>query len=220
MSNARATPRKRRAKRLTREEQKAQTRTRLIDAAGRVFVRRGFEAASVEEITAEAGYTRGAFYSNFEGKEQLFFEVLFQRAYAEYTRMIERFPLDAEPREQMRHAGEELESHYERGEERGETWLAGLWLECLALAARDERFRELASGFWRQNRELVEQNIRDYYEQRGKKPPIDPNHLAISATALDIGIFLQHLVDPERVPLDLYPKLFESVLGHWIDPRT
>ena len=63
-------------KRLTRQESKEVTRTRLIEAAERVFVRRGFDEASVEEISESAGYSRGAFYSNFESKEQLFLAVI------------------------------------------------------------------------------------------------------------------------------------------------
>src|SRR5439155_26468515 len=73
--------------RLTRDERRAQTRADLLDAAGRVFVERGFEGASIEAIAEEAGYTRGAFYSNFQSKEQLFAELLQQKAYSQYTEM-------------------------------------------------------------------------------------------------------------------------------------
>lgn len=63
-------------KRLTREESKEVTRTRLIEAAERLFIRRGFDNASVEEISEAAGYSRGAFYSNFDDKEQVFLAVI------------------------------------------------------------------------------------------------------------------------------------------------
>jgi AcrR family transcriptional regulator len=49
------------------------TRDRLIDAAYEVFAETGIHAASVEMITERAGFTRGAFYSNFDSKEELFF---------------------------------------------------------------------------------------------------------------------------------------------------
>jgi AcrR family transcriptional regulator len=52
------------------------TRAQLLDAALRVFLRRGFHAASLDEIAEEAGYTTGAVYSNFKGKEDLFLAVL------------------------------------------------------------------------------------------------------------------------------------------------
>jgi len=58
--------------RLTREQSRAQTRERLLTAARGVFARRGFHGASVDEIASEAGFSTGALYSNFDGKEDLF----------------------------------------------------------------------------------------------------------------------------------------------------
>ena len=52
------------------------TRRRLVEAAAEVFVASGVQGASVEQICSHAGFTRGAFYSNFDSKEQLFLAVL------------------------------------------------------------------------------------------------------------------------------------------------
>lgn len=52
------------------------TRTRLLDAAFDVFAEQGVKAASVETIAEAAGFTRGAFYSNFSSKEELFFALM------------------------------------------------------------------------------------------------------------------------------------------------
>src|ERR1700733_1347354 len=52
------------------------TRGKLLDAAESIFARDGFEAARLEDIAAQAGYTRGAFYANFQGKEDIFFALL------------------------------------------------------------------------------------------------------------------------------------------------
>src|ERR1700689_858421 len=57
-------------------ERSEATRARLIRAAEKIFARDGFEAAKLEEIASEAGHTRGAFYANFESKEDLFFALL------------------------------------------------------------------------------------------------------------------------------------------------
>ena len=65
--------------RLTREEKKARTRAQLIDAAATVFARRGFVAASLDEVAEEAGLTKGAVYSNFDSKEDLVRAVLEER---------------------------------------------------------------------------------------------------------------------------------------------
>src|SRR2546430_1063402 len=61
--------------RWTPERRRALTRDTLISSAAAVFARRGFEGASLEEIADAAGFTRGAIYKNFDGKEDLFFAV-------------------------------------------------------------------------------------------------------------------------------------------------
>jgi len=63
-------------KRLTREESKARTRAYLLEAAATLFTWKGYEGTSVEEIAEEAGYTKGALYTHFESKEDLFVALL------------------------------------------------------------------------------------------------------------------------------------------------
>jgi AcrR family transcriptional regulator len=65
--------------RRTRVEQREETRRRLLEAAGHLFARRGYEATSVEEIAEAAGFTRGAVYSNFRDKDDLFVAFLAER---------------------------------------------------------------------------------------------------------------------------------------------
>src|SRR2546421_13100240 len=67
------------SKRLSRNERKAQTRAGLIDAAARVFARRGYHGTTVDDVAEEAGFTKGAFYSNFESKEDVFVELVADR---------------------------------------------------------------------------------------------------------------------------------------------
>jgi AcrR family transcriptional regulator len=64
------------AVRLSRVERKDRTRSEIVQAARRVFLARGFHAATLDEIAEEAGYTKGAVYSNFAGKDDLFLAVL------------------------------------------------------------------------------------------------------------------------------------------------
>jgi AcrR family transcriptional regulator len=68
--------------RLTREERKARTREELLAAADRVFRDQGFHGASLDQVAAAAGYTKGAVYSNFASKEDLFLAI--------YERRVER----------------------------------------------------------------------------------------------------------------------------------
>ena len=62
--------------RLSREESRQQTRSLLRRAAATSFAKHGFEGASVDQISEEAGFSRGAFYSNFADKEAIFLELL------------------------------------------------------------------------------------------------------------------------------------------------
>jgi len=66
-------------RRLTRQQSHELTRMRLIEAAEALFIRKGFDDTSVDEISEAAGYSRGAFYSNFKDKDQLFLAVIDRR---------------------------------------------------------------------------------------------------------------------------------------------
>jgi AcrR family transcriptional regulator len=197
-----------RAPRLTRAERQAETRQALLDAAARVFIERGFAGSSVEAIADEAGFTRGAFYSNFGSKEQLFAELLQQRVYSVYGAMAEATVRGERP--SLRQTGEQLAAI--QSQEDGQ-WLFRLWLELLAHAGRDESFRAIAAGFWSANRSTIAEGIRGAYKEAGEKPPIKPDHAATAMIALDVGLALQHFVDPGAVPLRLYPELYELLFG-------
>lgn len=204
-----------RPKRLTRREKQAQTRERLLEAAERVFLRRGFQGSSVEEISAEAGFTRGAFYSNFESKEKLFVELLHQRVYEGYREMaLESQTQEGSPRERLRWG---IERVRDVQADEGGRWLFRLWLECLTQAARDDEFRELATSFWSGNRAVLAAQVESVFEELGRDPPLPPNQIATAMIALDVGLAVQHLVDPDEVPLDFYLPLFDLLFGELVD---
>jgi AcrR family transcriptional regulator len=73
--------------RLSREESQAQTRDRLLDAARNLVVRRGFAGASVRDIAEAAGYSQGAFYSNFASKEAVLLDLMRQHKDEEVARL-------------------------------------------------------------------------------------------------------------------------------------
>jgi AcrR family transcriptional regulator len=202
-------------KRLTRKEKQAQTRRQLLDAGERVFLRRGFQGSSVEEIAAEAGYTRGAFYSNFDSKDELFVELLQDRVYQRYAQMAqEAQEQPGTPRERLRWGIERMREMYE--EDQGD-WLFRLWLECLTQAARDDEFRKLAATFWSGNRALMAEQTKEVFKESGGTPPLPPEQIGTAMIALDVGLFVQHMVDPEAVSLDLYVPLYDLLFGRMVD---
>jgi AcrR family transcriptional regulator len=190
---------------MTRAERRAQTRAALLDAAGRVFVERGFAGSSVEAIAAEAGYTRGAFYSNFASKEELFVALLQERGF-EMMRGLARESAGLSPSEVGARAAALHGRHAAR-------WMIRLFLEVLAHAGRDADTRRMAAGFWSGTREIGAEQVARAYEAAGREPPADPREIATAFIALDIGLALQRYVDRDAFSLDAYPRIFDLAFG-------
>ena len=213
-----AVPPPRTPRRLSRKEKQAETRALLLDAAERVFLRRGLQGSSVEEIAAEAGFTRGAFYSNFESKDELFVELLQDRVYRQYAEMAERAQEQpGTPRERLRWGIERVRD-VQTGDEG--KWLFRLWLECLTQAARDEEFRKLAATFWSGNRALLVEQIKETFKEISEEPRLPAKQIATAMIALDVGLAVQHLVDPDEAPLDDYVPLFDLLFGEMVETDT
>jgi AcrR family transcriptional regulator len=211
-------PRPRAPRRLSRKEKQAETRTRLLDAAERVFLRRGLQGSSVEEIAAEAGFTRGAFYSNFKSKDELFVELLQDRVYRQYAEMaVQAQDQPGAPRERLRWG---IERVRDVQKDEGGRWLFRLWLECLTQAARDEEFRKLAATFWSGNRAILSEQVQETFKEIGEEPPLPTKQIATAMIALDVGLAVQHLVDPDEAPLDDYVPLFDLLFGEMVEADT
>ena len=88
-----------RRRRLTRQESRLVTRAKLVDAAEEVFLREGFEHASVELITEAAGFSRGAFYSNFTDKDDLALSVIDKRR-RDVAKVLKTFQRISDPEQQ------------------------------------------------------------------------------------------------------------------------
>lgn len=201
---------------MTRSEKQAETRRKLLDAAEVVFLRRGLRGSSVEEIAAEAGFTRGAFYSNFASKDELLIALFHVRAYDHYARVAEQtHTREGTARERLRWGAERIRD-MQKAESGGS--LFKLWLECLTEAARDDNFKELAATFWRGNRTLMAQQMEEELQDAGLEAPLPPKHVATAMIALDIGLAVQHLVDPDEVSLDLYVPLYEQLFAWMVEP--
>jgi AcrR family transcriptional regulator len=183
------------AKRLTRAERSALTRAELMDSARRLFLRRGFHAASLELVAEEAGFTIGAVYSRFGSKADLFLAILDERIdqiVAEVARVAstdQPIPAHAELLAGRRMALLERERE----------WFP-LVLEFWSHAARDER---LQREFGARHERLVAAYaglIEADYARLGLPLPLAPEVLARAVVAMGNGVALERLADPDRVP--------------------
>jgi AcrR family transcriptional regulator len=194
--------------RLTREQSKALTRERLLAAARTVFAGRGFHGASVEEIAAEAGYSTGALYSNFEGKEALFLALL-DREIDEHAREIEE-------------AVHERASVAERAQGGADRWMAMierepelqlLFMEFSAYAGRDPKVRRQVAASFTRARGVLTRLIADGARDFELELELPAEQLAIAIDALADGIARQKMADPEAVPDELMGRVLALLLA-------
>ena len=190
------------ATRMTREQSKANTRERLLDAARSVFASRGFRGASVEEIASEAGFSTGALYSNFDGKEDLFL-VLMEREIAEHAREISD-------------AVQARDSVAERAAGGARRWMTMierepelllLFTEFWAYGVRDAQVRPKVAARFAQMRELLTRLIADGVREFDLELQMPAEQLAVAIDALADGIARQKLTDPDAVPDELMGKI-------------
>ena len=194
--------------RLTREQSKAHTRERLLDAARSVFASSGFHGASVEEIASAAGYSTGALYSNFDGKEDLFL-ALMEKEIEEHAREIAR-AVGSRPTVAERATGgaRQWMTMIEREPE-----LLLLFMEFWAYGVRDPHVRPKVAARFAQMRNLLTTLIADSAHEFDLELQIPAEQLAVAIDALADGIARQKLADPAAVPDDLMGRVLSLLLG-------
>jgi AcrR family transcriptional regulator len=185
-------------KRLTRDESRAQTRSRLIEAAGEVFAERGFYGASVEEIAERAGFSRGAFYSNFDSKEDLFLAVVDAHIESEMSSTAEA--LGEDPSEEV--TLEFLNEWSVRRSKQARRWTL-LWAEFWLHVLRQPELAPKLAERQRRARAAITKLIESRCRQLGIEPTMPPKDLASLVMAVDDGLVLQEHLDPGVVPEDL-----------------
>lgn len=192
---------------LTPERRRQLTRDTLIDAAADLFARRGFHAASLDDIAAAAGFTKGAIYSNFGSKEDLLLAVVEQRGDQMLSAMWEAH--QAKGTVHVHEPGDAAATwrHIVAADEQTQL----LRLELRLYALREPRIREQFAEL--QNRQLqkateflVREAEADGY---GFRMPV--RHLAGLMIALTEGLLMEAAVDPNN-RAD-YEQRFEEFLA-------
>ncbi|HWB95423.1 MAG TPA: TetR/AcrR family transcriptional regulator [Bryobacteraceae bacterium] len=175
-------------KRLTRRESREVTRARLIESAEKLFVRKGFDATSVEQIAAEAGFSRGAFYSNFTDKDSIFLSLLNKR-----HREI-RLALDVLFEKIPSVEGRFLAARdWYREQWRQQRWTV-LQTELHLRALRNRSVRKKLSALLQQEINGYSDLILRYYREAGLPAPEAPQVLAVSLYAVAHGLGILSLL--------------------------
>lgn len=182
------------------------TRARLFEAAARVFEEQGIQAASIEAITEEAGFSRGAFYSNFASKDDLVAAMLadhVERSVARNRALLAEHvdaadfvaALEAVDRSQQDALGRSPMLH----------------IELVLHVARAEQHRPELAERLRARRQLVADVVAT--TQDGDRPAVDPTWAAAVLLALEDGFRLHQLIDPATTPPDSFFRALHGLQG-------
>ena len=180
----------------TAQSEKRSSRERLLEAAAKVFAERGYQAASVDEIAAAAGLSKGAVYWNFSSKDELFHALLeerIDRQIEETAEILRSAPTDRPIDPEVANRWEDM-----LGRERE---LMLLSQEHWARAVRDPELRARYAERQARLRDVLADGLRARVRRTGaprfSTPAAD---VATAYLALANGLALQRLVDPEGVP--------------------
>jgi TetR/AcrR family transcriptional regulator, transcriptional repressor of aconitase len=193
--------------RLTRQESRLETRTRLLESAAQLFARGGYEGASVDLIAESAGYSKGAFYSNFESKEAIFLELLDAHKRLEIDALAQLLAQDI--------PGPELLSLIRSSEtrRRSDFDFGLLSAEFQLQACRDKTFAKTYAKLHRTHRDTMAGLVTKLFAKLDRTPPSDPKDLADIIMALTTGLSLQGTSLPGALRKGAVTEAILLVLG-------
>ena len=189
-------------KRLNRAEQNERNRTLVLAAARRVFLTRGYHAATLDEIADEAGFSRGVVQSRFGNKADLFLAMLEERI-AERAAQNARLAGGLSGAQGMR----VLREHAAR-RNRAELDWGLLLIEFRVHAARDPELSRRYAAAHARTRQALAGVITEVYERAGQRPPLPPEEMAQMILTVEAGVRLEQAADPEGAgPLAAFERL-------------
>lgn len=179
----------------------------MLDSAKILSAKQGLAATSIEDIAATAGYTRGAFYSNFSDKQDLFIDLLRRDQEITLGEFAALLRSDS-PIEQTNFGMRELYCAYCRSTEGFMSWT-----EARMLGTRDTKFRAKLSKLLTNKRDRVSELISSFYQSIGSPPPLAPQIMALGLMSLIEGVKLFELSSPS----DMTAQAADFILALFMD---
>src|SRR3954462_3816087 len=194
--------------RLSRAEQQERTRESVTAAAERLFVEQGFHATSVDQVAKQAGYTRGAVYSNFASKEDLFFAV--------YERRVEAFlPVLQQALDAAADVGEGLlagaAGHRALREREQDGWLA-VFLEFWTHVLRHPEHRARFASVHDRYLGPIAAALQAWADEHDVGLPVEARPLTVALTVMATGLGLERLTQPDVIDADLAVRMHRLCL--------
>src|ERR1700731_4659133 len=182
------------------------TRDKLFEAAARVFEEQGIGGASIEAIAAAAGFSRGAFYSNFNSKDELIIAML-----EDHVEQSIRRPLDLLARHKNPADFIEALRTMDRSRQDPLARSPLLHMEMILFVARAEQRRPELAKRLRARRKLITDIVETTLKNSGRTGVLNPAWTAAIVLALEDGFRLHRLIDPETTPADSFLRAISDL---------
>jgi len=182
------------------------TRDKLFEAAARVFEEQGIGGASIEAIAAAAGFTRGAFYSNFKSKDELIIAMLEDHVEQSIRRNLDLL-------DRHRNLADFIDALKNMDKSRqdplGRSPL--LHMEMILFVARAEKRRPDLAKRLRARRQLITDIVETTLKNSGRNGALNPTWTGAIVLALEDGFRLHRLIDPETTPADSFLRAISDL---------
>jgi AcrR family transcriptional regulator len=173
------------------------TRDKLYEAAARVFEEQGIGGASIEAIAAAAGFSRGAFYSNFKSKDELIIAMIEDHVEQSIRRNLDLLAVHKNLADFI----DALKTmDRTRQDPLGRSPL--LHMEMILYVARAEKRRPELAKRLRARRKLIADIVETTLKNSGRNGALNPAWTGSIVLALEDGFRLHRLIDPETTPSD------------------
>ena len=182
------------------------TREKLFEAAARVFEEQGIGGASIEAIAAAAGFTRGAFYSNFVSKDELIIAML-----EDHVEQSIRRNLDLLAKHENIAGFIDALKTMERNRQDPLGRSPLLHMEMILFVARGEKRRPELAKRLRARRQLIADIVETTLKKTGRNAALNPAWTGAILLALDDGFRLHRLIDPETTPADSFMRALSDL---------
>jgi AcrR family transcriptional regulator len=195
-----------------RRPRRAEVRERLLTTALTVFTERGYDGSTLDQVAAAAGFSKGAVYSNFASKDELFL-ALMDRQVEGYLAQIRTVLHGTRDDSWGRQAGDALTGMLTQ--DRG--WQL-LFLDYVGRASRDPRMHAHLAAHRACVRDLVADAVRDALGEDPGPDGLDLPSIAVTLLALSNGLAIERFIDPDAVP-DVLLGTILNTLQRPADPR-
>lgn len=184
-----------------------EVRSRILAAAATVFAQRGFAGASIDQVAAAAGFTKGAVYSNFLSKDELFLALMDAQVLAR-VELVRRVLADARDSKQ---AVVEIGDQLARASADQSDWQL-LFLEFWQRAIREPAVRKQFVAHRRALRKSIAQAIQDALPSGPDGAVWSAEDLTVLALALSNGLAIETLADPTGIPAGLFGRVLARLI--------